>query len=168
MKIVKLLLVFALVSTIAVSCKETKKEEVQDDAAVEMTEEGSDSGMEATDDAAASTEEESSNDAAAGAAIVLGKGAHRREALPAEELLVNQGLDNVGCCGHARIRDLLAVRRFHPQLVRDLLGVTCAAFCPSEGKVKAFIVETPRQDGSNWPALLRIIWHSQQKSIVGD
>ena len=42
MKILKLLLVFTLVSTIAVSCKETKKEEVQDDAAVEMTEEGSD------------------------------------------------------------------------------------------------------------------------------
>ncbi len=41
MKILKLLLVFTLVSTIAVSCKETKKEEVQDDAAVEMTEEGS-------------------------------------------------------------------------------------------------------------------------------
>ena len=68
MKIVKLLLVFALVSTIAVSCKETKKEEAQDDAAVEMTEEGSDSGMEATDDAGESTEEESSHDAAAGAA----------------------------------------------------------------------------------------------------
>lgn len=69
MKIVKLLFVFALVSTIAVSCKETKKEEVQDDAAVEMTEEGSDSGMEATDDAAGeSTEEGSSHDAAAGAA----------------------------------------------------------------------------------------------------
>lgn len=68
MKIVKLLLVFALVSTIAVSCKETKKEEVQDDAAVEMTEEGSDSGMEATDDASNSAEEESSHDAAAGAA----------------------------------------------------------------------------------------------------
>jgi len=69
MKIVKLLLVFALVSTIAVSCKETKKETVQDDA-VEMTEEGSDSGMEAADDAAASesTEEGSSHDAAAGAA----------------------------------------------------------------------------------------------------
>ena len=68
MKIVKLLLVFALVSTIAVSCKETKKEEVQDDAAVEMTEEGSDSGMEATDDAGESAEDESSHDAAAGAA----------------------------------------------------------------------------------------------------
>ena len=69
MKIVKLLFVFALVSMIAVSCKETKKEEVQDDA-VEMTEEGSDSGMEAADDAAASesTEEGSSHDAAAGAA----------------------------------------------------------------------------------------------------
>jgi len=69
MKIVKLLFVFALVSTIAVSCKETKKEEVQEGDAVEMTEEGSDSGMEATEEAASeSTEEESSHDAAAGAA----------------------------------------------------------------------------------------------------
>ncbi len=42
MKIVKVLFIFAMVSMIAVSCKETKKEEVQDDAAVEMTEEGSD------------------------------------------------------------------------------------------------------------------------------
>ena len=67
MKIVKLLLVFTLVSTIAVSCKESKKEEVQDDA-VEMTEDATDSGMEAAEDAAASTEEESSHDAAAGAA----------------------------------------------------------------------------------------------------
>jgi len=68
MKILKLLLVFTLVSTIAVSCKETKKEEIQDDAAVEMTEEGSDA---VTEDAAASTEaseEEGSSNAAAGAA----------------------------------------------------------------------------------------------------
>lgn len=43
MKIVKVLFIFALVSMIAVSCKETKKEEVQDDSAVEMTEEGSES-----------------------------------------------------------------------------------------------------------------------------
>jgi len=85
MKIVKLLLVFALVSTIAVSCKETKKEEVQDDAAVEMTEEGSDSGMEATDDAAASTEEESSNDAAAGAAAAGAAGAAGAAAASSDE-----------------------------------------------------------------------------------
>ncbi len=68
MKILKLLLVFTLVSTIAVSCNETKKEEVQDDAAVEMTEEGSEA---VTEDAAASTEaseEEGSSNAAAGAA----------------------------------------------------------------------------------------------------
>ncbi|MDN3641880.1 hypothetical protein QWY87_04160 [Lutimonas halocynthiae] len=74
MKIVKLLLVFTLVSTIAVSCKESKKEEVQDDA-VEMTEDATDSGMEATEDAAASTEEESSHDAAAGAAATGAAGA---------------------------------------------------------------------------------------------
>jgi len=66
MKILKLLLVFTLVSTIAVSCKETKKEEVQDDAAVEMTEEAPEAVAE---DAAEATEDEgSSNAAAAGAA----------------------------------------------------------------------------------------------------
>lgn len=41
MKIVKLFFVFAVVSMITFSCKESKKEEVQDDASVEMTEEGS-------------------------------------------------------------------------------------------------------------------------------
>jgi hypothetical protein len=51
MKIIKVLFIFALVSMIAVSCKETKKEEVQDDAAVEMTEEGGDaSDMEASEE----------------------------------------------------------------------------------------------------------------------
>ena len=60
MKIIKVLFIFALVSMIAVSCKETKKEEVQDDAAVEMTEEGGDaSDMEAS---------EEGGEAAAGAA----------------------------------------------------------------------------------------------------
>lgn len=71
MKILKLLLVFTLVSTIAVSCKETKKEEVQDDAAVEMTEEGSDAVTEGavTEEADATAEEEGSAGAgAAGAA----------------------------------------------------------------------------------------------------
>lgn len=63
MKIIKVLFIFALVSMIAVSCKETKKEEVQDDAAVEMTEEGMDnSGMEAS--------EEEGGEAAVGAAAV--------------------------------------------------------------------------------------------------
>lgn len=60
MKIIKLVFVFALVSMIAVSCKETKKEEVQDES-VEMTEEGA-SADDATDEAT------SEDDAAAGAA----------------------------------------------------------------------------------------------------
>jgi len=70
MKILKLLLVFTLVSTIAVSCKETKKEEVQDDAAVEMTEESSDAVSEEAPAASTETseEEEGSSNAAAGAA----------------------------------------------------------------------------------------------------
>lgn len=43
MKLLKVLFIFALVSMIAVSCKESKKEEVQDDA-IEMTEEGMEYG----------------------------------------------------------------------------------------------------------------------------
>ncbi len=51
MKITKLLFVFAIIGLIAVSCKETKKEDVVDESAVEMTEEGSEaSDMEATDE----------------------------------------------------------------------------------------------------------------------
>jgi len=70
MKIIKVLFIFALVSMIAVSCKETKKEEVQDDAAVEMTEEGMDnSGMEASEEVSEEASEEAAPaPAAAGAA----------------------------------------------------------------------------------------------------
>ncbi|RLD61934.1 MAG: hypothetical protein DRI95_13650 [Bacteroidetes bacterium] len=54
MKITKLLFVFAIIGLIAVSCKETKKEDVVDESAVEMTEEGSEAtDMEATDDSSA-------------------------------------------------------------------------------------------------------------------
>lgn len=70
MKIVKVLFIFALVSMITVSCKETKKEEVQDDTSVEMTEEGSEAGgMDATED------DVSSDNAAAGAGAVGAAGA---------------------------------------------------------------------------------------------
>jgi len=56
MKIVKVLFVFALVSMIAVSCKETKKEEVSDEA-VEMTEDSAESGeMEVTEESGTSVE----------------------------------------------------------------------------------------------------------------
>lgn len=54
MKITKLLFVFAIIGLIAVSCKETKKEDVTDESAVEMTEEGTEvTDMEATDDSSA-------------------------------------------------------------------------------------------------------------------
>ena len=76
MKIVKVLFIFALVSMIAVSCGETKKEEVQDDASVEMTEEGSDDGgMEASEEAAPS------DAAAAGAATSEDGAAETMEAV---------------------------------------------------------------------------------------
>ena len=70
MKILKLLLVFTLVSTIAVSCKESKKEEVSEDA-VEVVEESEVVVEEdvAVDAAATSdSEDDGSSNAAAGAA----------------------------------------------------------------------------------------------------
>lgn len=74
MKILKLFFVFAIVSLIAVSCKESKKEEVSDDSAVEMTEEAtsedatseegtSDSAGEAAATGAAATGAAASSDA---------------------------------------------------------------------------------------------------------
>jgi len=72
MKIVKVLFIFVFVSMISVSCKETKKEEVQEDAAVEMTEEGSD----ASDMEVEAAEETTSSDSdAAGAAAGAGAAA---------------------------------------------------------------------------------------------
>ena len=67
MKIVKVLFIFVLVSMIAVSCKETKKEEVQEDAAVEMTEEGSDTNEMEVEAAEETTSSDSDNGAAAAA-----------------------------------------------------------------------------------------------------
>ncbi len=89
MKILKLLLVFALVSTIAVSCKESKKEEVSDDAAVEMTDESEavaddDSTADAAADASES-EDDGSSDAAAGAAAGAAGAAAASSASEADE-----------------------------------------------------------------------------------
>ncbi len=94
MKIVKLLFVFALVSTIAVSCKETKKEEIQDDTAVEMTEEGTDSsGMEAADEEGgeATSTESSASDAAEPSSMKASEGiqAYSKEI---EEFVVPEGV----------------------------------------------------------------------------
>ena len=76
MKIVKVLFIFALVSMITVSCKETKKEEVQDDTSVEMTEEGSEAGgMDATEDDVSSDNAAAGAGAAGAAGTVAGEGA---------------------------------------------------------------------------------------------
>lgn len=75
MKIVKVLFIFALVSMIAVSCKETKKEEVQEDAAVEVTEESNDDAEEASDAAETEAVEESTDDSGAAAAGAAAAGA---------------------------------------------------------------------------------------------
>ena len=91
MKIVKVLFIFALVSMIAVSCKETKKEEVQDESAVEMTDDGSASGdVESTE--GTSEGEESSDPAndkveAAGAAKAI-----EGETKGVEEMVVPEGV----------------------------------------------------------------------------
>lgn len=88
MKIVKLLFVLVLVSTMAVSCKETKKEEVQEDAAVEMTEE-SDAAEEVTEAPPAEAAEEESSEgsgaAAAGAAAAGAAAASSSEGDAVEE-----------------------------------------------------------------------------------
>ena len=87
MKIVKVLFIFALVSMIAVSCKETKKEEVQEDAAVEVTEESG--SVEEVSDAAETEAEEASTDnsgaAAAGAAAAGAAAASSAEEEAPEE-----------------------------------------------------------------------------------
>lgn len=67
MKILKLLFIFTLVSMLSIACKESKKEETQDDASTEMTEESQDASAD-TDEAATYEGEESEGDAAAAAA----------------------------------------------------------------------------------------------------
>ncbi|UCE93100.1 MAG: hypothetical protein JSV73_09830 [Flavobacteriaceae bacterium] len=67
MKILKLLFIFTLVSMLAYSCKESKKEEAQDDASTEMTEDGPDASAD-PDEAATYEAEESEGDDASGAA----------------------------------------------------------------------------------------------------
>lgn len=67
MKVIKVLLAFILVSTIAVSCKESKKEEIQDDAAVEVSE-GSSDAAEAEGTGGEMTSESTEDNSAAGAA----------------------------------------------------------------------------------------------------
>lgn len=109
MKILKIIFVFAFIGMIAVSCKETKKEEVQEDTSVEMTEENS--GMDATegDNSLDASGEESSDSegssadepAAAGAAKTVGESAasepeaevlEAEEVAEVEELVVPQGV----------------------------------------------------------------------------
>lgn len=70
MKTIRVLFVFAVVSMLVMSCKDTKKEEVTDDASIEMTEEAveSEEGTASESDASTSSESDHSDAAAAGAA----------------------------------------------------------------------------------------------------
>lgn len=90
MKILKVLFIFALVSMIAVSCKETKKEDIQDGSAVEMTEEGSSmsGSIEATEEASDETSEEVEGAAASMKKVEAIEGA--TEGL--EEMVVPEGV----------------------------------------------------------------------------
>lgn len=91
MKIVKVLFIFALVSMIAVSCKETKKEEVQDESAVEMTDDGSASGdVESTE--GTSEGEESSDPANDKVEAVGAAKAIEGETKGVEEMVVPEGV----------------------------------------------------------------------------
>jgi len=91
MKIVKVLFIFALVSMVAVSCKETKKEEVQDESAVEMTDDGSASGdLESTE--GTSEGEESSDPANEKVEAVGAAKAIEGETKGVEEMVVSEGV----------------------------------------------------------------------------
>jgi len=100
MKITKLLFVFALISLLTVSCKETKKEDVQDESAVEMTEEGSSDASSSSDADGTSAEASSSDGAAAAAATGAAAGAESKsvaegvegETKGVEEVAVMEGV----------------------------------------------------------------------------
>ena len=90
MKIIKLFFVFTLVSMIAVSCKETKKEEVQDDT-MEMTEEGTDAVGGSAEAEDASTD--AATDAAAMEAGEAVEGASKDvEPIPVPEGVISEEL----------------------------------------------------------------------------
>ena len=98
MKIVKVLFVFALVSMIAVSCKETKKEEVNDDA-VEMTEDSAESGeMEVTEESGTSAEVVGAAAAASGSEASEGEATMEEveviegQSMGIEEVVVPEGV----------------------------------------------------------------------------
>ena len=100
MKITKLLFVFSLISLLTVSCKETKKEDVQDESAVEMTEEGSSDASSSSDADGTSAEASSSDGAAAAAATGAAAGAESKsvaegvegETKGVEEVAVMEGV----------------------------------------------------------------------------
>jgi len=98
MKIVKVLFVFALVSMIAVSCKETKKEEVSDEAVemevieesgeMEVIEEESGTSVEGAGAAAAASGSEASESEATMEEVVAVEG----ESMGMEEIVVPEGV----------------------------------------------------------------------------
>lgn len=92
MKFTKLLFVFALISLLTVSCKESKKEDVQDESAVEMTEEGS-SDASSSSDADGTSAEASSSDGADAAATGAATGTAAGAAAGAESKSVAEGVE---------------------------------------------------------------------------
>ena len=89
MKFTKFLFVLALIGLLTVSCKESKKEDVQDESGVEMTEEGS-SDVSSSSDADGTSAEASSSDGAAAAAAT---GAASGSAAGAESKSAAEGVE---------------------------------------------------------------------------
>ncbi len=97
MKFTKFLFVLALIGLLTVSCKESKKEDVQDESGVEMTEEGS-SDVSSSSDADGTSAEASSSDGAAaaaatGAASGSAAGAESKSAAEGESKSAAEGVE---------------------------------------------------------------------------
>jgi len=101
MKTIRILFVFAFVSMVFISCKETKKEEVTDDSAVEMTEESieSEDGVAPESDVSTSSESDNSGESAPGAAAAESEAVSNEaatsidaEAKGLEEIAVPEGV----------------------------------------------------------------------------
>lgn len=101
MKTVRILFVVAFVSMLTVSCKETKKEEVKDDAAVEMTDDAvnPEEGAVSESDESATSESDNSDAATTGAAAAAGDKASKEavtgieaQSKDLEEIVIPEGV----------------------------------------------------------------------------
>ena len=105
MKIIKLLFAIALVGMVTFSCKEAKKESVEEDAAVEMTEEGAEAAEQSgTEKSTESAEGEESEEAAMEAGKALEGATKGVEEMPVAEGVLTEAMADTpviypGCSG---------------------------------------------------------------------